>query len=136
MSIQINFNFSPNDFNSVEEAVAYVSRIQALNITVKSDSGDSSVRSTVNSRVYGPAAQEWMKQKNTLHIRCTNNRSPEEQAIHNLKTYLGYSENAINDLLGIERVDDTTVTPNLDADNFEVVYDSTSEEDCDPENLV
>jgi hypothetical protein len=136
MSIKINFNFSPSDFNSVEEAVAYISRIQALNVTVKPNSDDSNSQPTVNERVYGPAAQEWMKQKGTTHIRCTNNRSPEEQAIHNLKTYLGYSENAINDLLGIERVDDTTVTPNLDADNFEVVYDSTSEEDCDPETLV
>lgn len=136
MSIQINFNLSPSDFNNVEEALEYISRLQSLNVTVKPDSGESSTRSTVSNRVYGPAAQEWMKQKNTTHIRCTNNRSPEEQAIHNLKTYLGYSENAINDLLGIERVDDTTVTPNLDADNFEVVYDSTSEEDCDPETLV
>jgi hypothetical protein len=136
MSIQINFNLSPSDFNNVEEALEYISRLQSLNVTVKPDSGESSTRSTVSNRVYGPAAQEWMKQKNTTHIRCTNNRSPEEQAIHNLKTYLGYSENAINDLLGIERVDDTAVTPNLDADNFEVVYDSTSEEDCDPETLV
>jgi hypothetical protein len=43
-----------------------------------------------------PLVAQWCAEKNVTRVRCTEGRTPEEQAEYNLRTYMGYTDDQID----------------------------------------
>jgi hypothetical protein len=76
----------------------------------------SLAKTALNSESKGPLEKEWCEKKNVQRVRCTNGRSPEEQAEYNLRHYLNYKDEQISALKVVE-------TP-LDNESFSLIEEN------------
>lgn len=141
--IQIVFNCSPGDFHTADDAVSYLTKILTLQPTPTLRVQSTPTTAPAVQKT-SPIVQEWLRVEGKTRMRCTSGRSPEEQAIHNLTTYKGYTEDMIATITDVSTVsyhspksdDDTPDLIHAKFDPFEVVYDSAEEEDVDHASLV
>ena len=100
MNIHININPSDhqNDPTKVADFIVQLnSALHDAGLSTLSDKSTSPKKRTQND--IGPFASKWMELKGTTRIRCTEGRSIEEQAAHNLITYADFSAQDLEALI-------------------------------------
>lgn len=105
--IAFSLSINPSEM-SPDDAAAYIASVDTR-LRMMGYGSTETLPSSTATKAKTPLVSQWCAEKNVSRVRCTEGRTPEEQAEYNLRTYMGYTDDQINKIL-----EDSQPEPQLD----------------------